>query len=80
MFVCGNCLKITAPGQPMTRTVVEVREVEYRNEGRVSRGTEIVREVGVGPCCGGKERIEALSGADLRNAVFRVTERHASSL
>lgn len=45
MFKCGKCKKISRPCEPMTKQVVEVREVHGRKQ--------IVREVGVCEECAG---------------------------
>lgn len=53
MFICDTCHTSTKPGQPLTRVVIESRVKHYLNRnGEVEGvGSEIVREINVGPCC-----------------------------
>ena len=63
-FICGVCHTPTAPRVPCTLRVVETRQVEYTNvhvadrydpddkdEVRVTKGFEIVREIKECPDC-----------------------------
>lgn len=60
MFICAVTGKVSKPGEPQIKVVVETRKVEYKNlinhedeRGRsvqvekVSRGEEIVKEIAV---------------------------------
>jgi hypothetical protein len=50
MFKYSDNRKSSLPGQPQNKVVVEIRHVTYRHEdGRVSHGSEIVREVALSP-------------------------------
>ena len=52
MFRCDNCNKVTQPRQKLSKRVVETRDVTYRKGNKVlGKGTEIVKEINLGPCC-----------------------------
>lgn len=53
MFRCKLCGEVSKPKEPMTKIVVETRQVAYTNEqGQVTgTGTEIVREAAVCHSC-----------------------------
>lgn len=66
MFICGICQVVTPPRTPLHLHVAEVRRTEYINQvpdpdndnplrtvmiPKVSRGSEIVREVNCCPAC-----------------------------
>lgn len=48
MYNCGFCHNTSKPKESMTRIVTETRDKEYNNYGKVSYGSEIVKEV---PAC-----------------------------
>ena len=51
MFICQCCKKSTKPGEKQTRVIDVFRDVEYHHEKGISKGTEIVKEIILGPCC-----------------------------
>lgn len=55
MFTCQACNQNTKPGEKATKIILEMRNRSYFNPYSETRknsvGTEIVKEVSVGPCC-----------------------------
>jgi hypothetical protein len=69
MFRCQCCNQVVAAHTPQTKVVVSSRQMKYtnydpRDENHVSPkdtvGSEIVKEIVVGPCCAGKYGKEVL--------------------
>jgi len=50
-FRCGNCNEAQEAGTKPIKRVAETREKEYVNHGKLTLGTEIVKEVMLCPPC-----------------------------
>ena len=53
MFICENCNKQSGPKEKQTKTVIKTRNKVYP-DGNI--GTEIVKEINIGPCCVNKKK------------------------
>jgi len=49
MFRCQNCGRVTFPHEPMTKKIVETKEVVHAD--RNTRGTQIVKEITICETC-----------------------------
>ena len=62
MFICQKCNKLTDPGKPQNKIVVETREKEYFERNKygklevIGKGFEIVKEINVCENCYLKHR------------------------
>lgn len=51
MFICQHCGCLSDPGEKPVRVVAETREKLYDNDGVITKGREIVRELIVHKDC-----------------------------